>query len=477
MPNTLTVFDPAMCCSTGVCGPSVDAQLVRFAADLDWLRAAGVEVERFNLAQQPAAFAASAAVKQALTERGEAALPLVVAGGEVVSVGAYPSRAQLAGWAGVPVAATPTKRKLPLGVAAPSGGCCGDGGPPVNPAAEGPGVLMPFLELDTRVLFFTGKGGVGKTSLACATAIAAGRRGQARAAGEHRSGVEPRRGARRARSGRRATASAGRAGALGAEHRSARQPRTPTASASSGPYRGVLPDAAVAQHGGAALGRLHGGDRRVRRVHPAARRPERHRRLRPRHLRHRAHRPHAAAAGAAGGLDRRSSTRTRAAPPASARSPGCRRSARSTPPPATRCPTPRARRCVLVAAPRALVARRGRAHARRARPRSASRNQRLVVNGVFTATDRRRSRRRGAASVAAGPRWRRCPPASRRCRAANVPLLPFGLVGIDALRRMGSTGRCARPRRRADAGPLDVGRPAPSTRCSTSSPGGAAASS
>lgn len=49
------VFDPAMCCSTGICGPSVDPQLVRFAADLDWLKGQGVSVERFNLSQQPGA--------------------------------------------------------------------------------------------------------------------------------------------------------------------------------------------------------------------------------------------------------------------------------------------------------------------------------------------------------------------------------------------------------------------------------------
>jgi hypothetical protein len=36
--TSIRVFDPAMCCSTGICGPSVDPQLVRFAADLDWLK-------------------------------------------------------------------------------------------------------------------------------------------------------------------------------------------------------------------------------------------------------------------------------------------------------------------------------------------------------------------------------------------------------------------------------------------------------
>jgi hypothetical protein len=33
----LEVYDPAMCCSTGVCGPEVDPALVTFAADLKWV--------------------------------------------------------------------------------------------------------------------------------------------------------------------------------------------------------------------------------------------------------------------------------------------------------------------------------------------------------------------------------------------------------------------------------------------------------
>ena len=39
MSTTIRVFDPAMCCSSGVCGPQVDPDLARFAADLDWLKA------------------------------------------------------------------------------------------------------------------------------------------------------------------------------------------------------------------------------------------------------------------------------------------------------------------------------------------------------------------------------------------------------------------------------------------------------
>jgi AhpD family alkylhydroperoxidase len=99
--TTVSVFDPPMCCSTGVCGPSVDPHLVRFAADLDWLQSQGITVERFNLSQQPGAFAADAVVRAALEEQGETALPLVKLDGEVKSTGVYPPRDELAAWAGL----------------------------------------------------------------------------------------------------------------------------------------------------------------------------------------------------------------------------------------------------------------------------------------------------------------------------------------------------------------------------------------
>lgn len=117
--NIVRVFDPAMCCSTGVCGPSVDPRLTRFSADLDWLHRQGVTVERFNLAQQPAAFVEDTAVKAALDAEGEASLPLVQVNGEVKSRGVYPTRVELAAWAGVPLP------QLQTAPATAGSGCCG----------------------------------------------------------------------------------------------------------------------------------------------------------------------------------------------------------------------------------------------------------------------------------------------------------------------------------------------------------------
>jgi hypothetical protein len=97
----IQVFDPAMCCSTGVCGPNVDPALARFAADLAWLQSEGVEVERFNLSQQPQAFLASAVVRRTLQSDGVESLPLILRGGEILFRGAYPTRRELAEAVGI----------------------------------------------------------------------------------------------------------------------------------------------------------------------------------------------------------------------------------------------------------------------------------------------------------------------------------------------------------------------------------------
>jgi len=99
--KAIQVFDPALCCSTGVCGVEVDQALVSFSADVDWAKGRGAQIERFNLAQQPMAFVDNAAVKGALERSGQDALPLIVIDGKVALSGRYPTRAELAQWLGI----------------------------------------------------------------------------------------------------------------------------------------------------------------------------------------------------------------------------------------------------------------------------------------------------------------------------------------------------------------------------------------
>jgi len=110
----LQVFDPAMCCPTGVCGPSVDPALPRFAADLEWLKSKGIRVERYNLAQEVAAFTSNPVVKTALNSRGTKCLPLVLVEGDIVFEGTYPTREQLANFTGVEFEPAQTKAQQSL---------------------------------------------------------------------------------------------------------------------------------------------------------------------------------------------------------------------------------------------------------------------------------------------------------------------------------------------------------------------------
>jgi hypothetical protein len=95
MTTTLVqVFDPPMCCPTGICGTDIDPDLVHFAAALSQLKGRGVQVERYNLSQQPLAFAQHDAVKGVLAAVGPSALPLIYINGTEWLRGRYPERGE-----------------------------------------------------------------------------------------------------------------------------------------------------------------------------------------------------------------------------------------------------------------------------------------------------------------------------------------------------------------------------------------------
>lgn len=111
----LKVFDPPMCCSTGICGVNVDPQLTQLASDLSFLKQQGVAVERYNLKDQVKSFIEN---PQVLTEMGpeNEFLPIFMLDEKIVCKGAYPTREQLAKWAGVTTTGSISE-----------GGCCSSG--------------------------------------------------------------------------------------------------------------------------------------------------------------------------------------------------------------------------------------------------------------------------------------------------------------------------------------------------------------
>jgi hypothetical protein len=99
--KTIQVFDPAMCCNSGICGVDVDQALVTFSADVDWAKQNGIAIERFNLSSAPMAFADNKTVSSFLERSGAEALPLILVDGEMALAGRYPNRTELTRWAGI----------------------------------------------------------------------------------------------------------------------------------------------------------------------------------------------------------------------------------------------------------------------------------------------------------------------------------------------------------------------------------------
>lgn len=103
--SSLIVVDRPLCCSSGLCGPSPDPILMRFADDVAWLFTNGVAVERINPSEDPERFLTQPAVLSTFETHGNACLPIVLSDGEIVSTGHYPARDELARLAGVDEAA------------------------------------------------------------------------------------------------------------------------------------------------------------------------------------------------------------------------------------------------------------------------------------------------------------------------------------------------------------------------------------
>ena len=91
----MIIFDPAMCCSTGVCGPSVNPELLRISTMLNNLNSKGILVERYNLTSNPQIFVDNKTINEILMKQGVDVLPVTMVDGKVVKMGSYPTNEEL----------------------------------------------------------------------------------------------------------------------------------------------------------------------------------------------------------------------------------------------------------------------------------------------------------------------------------------------------------------------------------------------
>jgi len=91
----MKIFEPAMCCSTGVCGASIDSELLRISTVLSTLKTNGIEVDRFNLASSPQEFIDNKIVNEFINNTGVDNLPITLLDNEIVIKGRYPSNEEL----------------------------------------------------------------------------------------------------------------------------------------------------------------------------------------------------------------------------------------------------------------------------------------------------------------------------------------------------------------------------------------------
>lgn len=121
--KNMEIFEPAMCCSTGLCGVGVDPELLRISTVLNTLQKNGVTVGRYNLTSAPMAFVNNKPVNEFINVKGPDELPVITLDGEIIMEGRYPTNEEFISLLGLDNNIFETANTTPES----SGGCCEGG--------------------------------------------------------------------------------------------------------------------------------------------------------------------------------------------------------------------------------------------------------------------------------------------------------------------------------------------------------------
>ena len=120
----MIIFDPAMCCSTGVCGPGIDPELLRVSTVLNNLQRKGIVVERYNLTSNPSVFVDNKIINDLLNSDGVDLLPVTIVDNQVMKTKAYPTNEEFCELLDIPEDFIKTATKIELNGCGCKDGCC-----------------------------------------------------------------------------------------------------------------------------------------------------------------------------------------------------------------------------------------------------------------------------------------------------------------------------------------------------------------
>jgi len=96
--KAVRIYDPALCCPTGLCGVNIDPELMRIAVVVETLKRKGIAIERYNLHDHPQVYVSTKVVNDFLMKEGAEKLPITTVNGEIAITGAYPTNQQIYEW-------------------------------------------------------------------------------------------------------------------------------------------------------------------------------------------------------------------------------------------------------------------------------------------------------------------------------------------------------------------------------------------
>jgi hypothetical protein len=105
----IEIFEEAMCCPTGLCGPGINTDLLRISTVLDTLKRKGINISRHNLKDEPQLYVSNKTVNDFLMKNGVDGLPITLVDGEIIVSKTYPTTKQLSEWTGINLNFIPVK--------------------------------------------------------------------------------------------------------------------------------------------------------------------------------------------------------------------------------------------------------------------------------------------------------------------------------------------------------------------------------